>query len=71
ILTTTVKVKGGHYPLVSAHSIEPIPKELWSAAMKQIRRLEISAPIKNGEILLADLAETGISLVAGNNVEKM
>jgi CxxC motif-containing protein/NADPH-dependent 2,4-dienoyl-CoA reductase/sulfur reductase-like enzyme len=70
-LTTTVKVKGGNYPLVSAHSIEPIPKELLSAAMKQIRRLEISAPIKNGEILLADLAETGISLIAGNNVEKM
>lgn len=68
ILTTTVKVKTGEYPLVAVKSVSPIPKKMLLPAMKEVRKLTISAPIKVGDVICNDLANTGISLIACNNI---
>lgn len=69
-LTATVKVKGGIYPLVPAKSHRPIPKEMLRLAMQEIALLEVEAPVQNGQILIEDLARTGVSLVATREIQR-
>lgn len=70
VLTTTVRVSGGIYPVIPVKSRQPIPKERIFLAMAEINRLTISAPVKLGDVLLVDLAGSGISLVATKDVAK-
>lgn len=63
-LTTTVKVRGGIYPLVPAKSQRPIPKERLWQALEEIMGVEVEVPIESGQVLVKDLAGTGVALVA-------
>lgn len=69
VLTTTVKVCGSRFPLVSAHSKQPLPKDKLMTAMCEIRKMKFTAPVYGGDVLCKDLAGTGIPLIAGNTVE--
>lgn len=64
VITSTVLVDGGEEPLCSVKSERPIPKGKLFDAMKDIDSLTVKAPILMGQILLKDLANTGISLVS-------
>jgi len=68
VLTTSVKVVGGDYPLVSVRTDRPIPKRLILEAMKQVRSLVVTAPIEIGQVLMADLLNTGANLIATRSV---
>lgn len=64
VLSTSVRVVGGDYPLVSVRTDRPIPKRLLLEAMKQIRTLIVEAPIEIGQVVIADLLNTGANVVA-------
>lgn len=64
VITSTVLVKGGDEPLCSVKSERPIPKGKLFDAMKDIDSLTIEAPIRMGEVLLKNLANTGIDLLS-------
>lgn len=68
-LTCTVAVTGGKRPLVSARTKGEIPKELLLSAMQYVKRLEIKAPVKTGDIIIHDFLQTGVSLIAGESVD--
>ena len=73
-LTTTVRLEGtgtAVWPdrLLPVRSREPLPKDLWSEAMKQIRRLSVKGPVGEGQILLDSICDTGIPLVASASFE--
>lgn len=70
-LTCTIAVTGGKRPLVSARTNGEIPKELLLRAMQYVKRLEIKAPVKIGDIIIHDFLQTGVSLIAGENVESL
>lgn len=63
-LTTTVKVRSGIYPLIPVKSQRPIPKERLRQAMREIAVVEVEAPLESGQVLVEDLAGTGVALVA-------
>lgn len=69
-LTTTVRVRGGIHPLVPAKSVQPVPREKLMQAMAEVCALVVDAPVRAGEVLLADLAGTGVGLVAGRGIEE-
>ena len=46
-LTTTVRVNGGAYPLVSVKSAAPLPKEKLFDCMAAINEARIDAPVEN------------------------
>lgn len=68
MLTTSVPVDGGNWPLVSVKTHVPIPKGQMLEAMEAIAGLRAEAPIKVGDVILADLLGTGADLVATRNV---
>lgn len=68
-LTCTVAVQGGDRPLVSAKTAGEIPKKSLLGSMQFVRRLTVSAPVKNGDVLVRDFMQSGVNLVACEDVE--
>ena len=69
-LTTTVKVKHGHLPLVSVRTNKPIPKSRIFDAMNLLAKVEVEAPIKIGESIIQNIFNTGVNIVATKNISK-
>ena len=68
MLTTSVPIDGGNWPLVSVKSHVPIPKDQMLEAMKVIADVRATAPIKVGDVIMPDFIGSGADLVATRNV---
>lgn len=68
VLTTTVAVSGGDEALLPVRTAEAIPLELHAQAMDLIRGLVVKAPIRMGDVVLKDLLNTGIDLIASMDI---
>lgn len=64
MVATTVRVQNGLHPLVPVYTTQPFPKPRIFELLKEIRRLEISAPVQVEQIVLANALGTGIDVVA-------
>ena len=69
VLTTTVAVSGGDEALLPVRTAEAIPLALHAQAMDLIRGLAVDAPIRMGDIVLPNLLNTGIDLIASMDVD--
>lgn len=69
MLTTTVAVSGGDEALLPVRTAEAIPLALHAQAMDLIRGLEVKAPIRMSDIVLEDLLNTGIDLIASMDID--
>lgn len=69
VLTTTVAVSGGDEALLPVRTAEAIPLELHAQAMALIRGLVVKAPIRMGDVVLEDLLNTGIDLIASMDID--
>lgn len=63
-VTSIVRVTGGKNPVVSVKTKEEIPKEKIAACMEEINRTALKAPVSLGQIVIADVAGTGVDIVA-------
>lgn len=70
ILTTTLPILGGDRRTVSVKTAAPVPKGMIFACMEALRGVSVSAPVKMGQTLVQNLANTGVSLVATRAVEE-
>ena len=71
VLTSTVRVEGGHLPLCPVRTRGDIPKGLLFDAMKEVDALVIEAPVEIGDVLIPDICGTGVPLVACRNIHKV
>lgn len=71
MLTTSVFVKDGEWPLVSVKSSQPVPKEKVFQVLKEIKKVKIKAPIKSGQEILNNVANTDINIIATKTVKKL
>ena len=69
-VTSTVKILGAAAPVVAVRTKTDIPKNKIFACMDEIRKACVKAPIHIGDVILADIAGTGVPLVATANAEK-
>jgi len=69
-LTTSIRVTGGDFALVSVKSLMPVPKSCLFDIMKSARLLVVTAPIRVGDIVAANVLGLGIDLVATRAVAK-
>lgn len=70
VLTTTVAVSGGDEALLPVRTAEAIPLELHAQAMALIRGLVVNAPIRMGDVVLPNLLNTGIDLIASMDINQ-
>lgn len=70
VLTTTVAVSGGDEALLPVRTAEAIPLELHAQAMDLIRGLVVNAPILMGDVVLENLLDTNINLIASMDIDR-
>lgn len=64
-ITTTVKVKNGG--VVPVKTDKPIPKELIFKCMEKINKIEVDNLVKIGDIVLTNLLDLEVNVVATAN----
>ena len=61
MLTSTVyAVINGKELLIPVKSKEPIPRKIMTEAMEEIQEIEVTAPVKMGDIIKENLAGSGV-----------
>lgn len=66
-VTTTVRVSGGEYPVVSVKTASDIPKEKIFDCIRALKTVQVTAPVHIGDVVLADVCGTGVNVVATAN----
>ncbi len=69
-VTSTVKVKNGIRPVVPVKTQSDIPKRKIADCMRALKGMEAEAPIKIGDIILRDVAGTGVDIVATKSMNE-
>ena len=68
IVTTTVRVLGGTENVVSVKTKEDIPKAKIFDCSHELKEVTVAAPVQIGDIILHNVAGTGVDIVATKNV---
>lgn len=71
VLTSTVKVSGGHLPLCPVRTKGDIPKEMLFEAMRAVNQACIPAPVSIGQVVIEDLCGTGVPLIATREIHSV
>lgn len=69
IVTSTVRVSGGSIPMVSVKTKEDIPKDKIFECVRALKGIQVPAPVHIGDIILKNVADTGVDIVATKNAE--
>ena len=70
IVTPTVRVSGGKADMVSVKTRSDIPKGKISDCVKALKGVAVEAPVHIGDVIISDVAGTGVDIVATKNVDK-
>ena len=68
VVTSSVKVSGGSRTVVSVKTAKPIPKGKISDCVRDMKNISVEAPVAIGDIIVDNIADTGVALVATANV---
>lgn len=70
ILTTTVRITGGALPLLPVVSQTTLPKGKILACAQALRRITVTAPVHMGDVIVANILDTGAAIVASRDIEE-
>lgn len=68
VVTSTVRVTGGELPVVSVKTGQDIPKEKIMDIMENLADISVPAPVRIGDIILENVAQTGVNIIATKDV---
>ena len=63
-VTSLVAVRGGEHPLCPVKTAQAVPKAKIPEVIAILRSLHAQAPVAMGDVLMHDIAGTGVDLVA-------
>lgn len=67
-LTTTVRISGGSLNRLPVRSDQPLPKALIEACMSIIDTVQTHAPVRMGQVIIENLLETGVNIIASRDM---
>jgi len=67
IVTSTVRVEGGTVDMVSVKTKEDVPKSKIFECVKELKDVTVKAPVHIGDVILRNVAGTGVDIVATKN----
>ena len=70
MVTSSVPVEGGEDRMVSIKTDKPIAKELIFKALETLKGVTMTAPVNEGDIVVADVLGTGVNFIATREIEK-
>ena len=70
IITSSVLVKNGEWPLVSVKSSKFVPKDKIFDVLEEVKKTTIKAPVKLGDVVIQNVLDTNIDILATKTVKK-
>ncbi len=70
-VTSTVAVIGGEYRVVPVKTASDIPKHLIMDCMAEIARMQVTAPVHIGDVVIKNVLGTGTDVVATKNINSL
>lgn len=70
-IASSAVVRGGTLPLASVRLDAPVPKDRIFDVMDAIRKIELTAPVRIGDIAIADVLGLGCNVVVTKNIERI
>ncbi|HHW03643.1 MAG TPA: DUF1667 domain-containing protein [Thermoanaerobacterales bacterium] len=67
ILTTTVRLKARSAHVLPVRTRAPIPRSCMKDAMKELKSVFVCPPVKMGDVVLKDVAGTGVDVIASRS----
>lgn len=71
MVTGSVWVDGGDKLRVSVKTAQPIPKEKIFECLREMKKTHAVAPVRIGDVLFANVCDTGVDVIATRNVNKV
>lgn len=69
IITSTIRIKNGIREMLPVKSEKMIQKKLIRECVKELSKVELSTPIKRGEIVFKNILNTGVNIIATRDME--
>ncbi|MGA2385940.1 MAG: DUF1667 domain-containing protein [Candidatus Bathyarchaeia archaeon] len=69
VLTSTVRVENGVLPVLPVKSEKPIPKKLIREAVRELAKVKVKAPIKQGSVVYENMLNTDVNVIASRSLE--
>jgi CxxC motif-containing protein len=69
IVTSSVVVKNRHACVVPVKTSQDVPKNKIFTCINELKNITVNAPVKIGDIILENVANTNISIVATKNID--
>ncbi len=70
-LITTMRIENGTLPVIPVRSNSPIPKPKLKEAIGIVNQTICQAPIKMGDIVIENIFDTGINVIASRNMDTL
>ena len=64
VICTTVRIKGGIHRVIPVKTDKAIPEKYKLEVVKAVNNIELTSPVKMGDIVMRDLFGTGVNIVA-------
>jgi CxxC motif-containing protein len=64
LVTTTVAVTGARWPRLPVKTTTTVPRDRVLDVCAALRRVRVRAPVRNGDVIVADVLGTGADVVA-------
>lgn len=71
VITSTAALEGGRLPRIPVKTKGDIPKELIFACMEEINRISVTAPVKMGDVVLSNVLDTGVDIIAARTMDQV
>jgi CxxC motif-containing protein len=68
MVATTIKIPNGIHPLLPVYTSAPFPKGKIMELQATLREMEITAPVKMGSVVVENVLETGIDMIASRDI---
>lgn len=69
IVTSSVRVKGGMENVVSVKTEDDIPKDIIFKCLDLLKGIEVQAPVRINDVVLENVAGTGVNIIATREIE--
>ena len=68
ILTSTVRIDGAVNRVLPVITESDIPLNIWREAMREIKKLRVTAPVEINDVIVSDFLGTGVNLIASRSM---
>lgn len=68
MVTTTVTIRGGRWAKLPVRTQDAIPKDKVLELCERLRSVNLAAPVTMGDVILSNVLETGIDVIASRDM---